>query len=92
MKLKRQQLMQMAMPHPGMFGELLSAGRLTPDMRSLEISREDFDQITSRYSTGLGTALHTILKPVVAVADRVLKTNLTECGGCAMRELKLNRL
>lgn len=84
--------MLITMPHPGMFGDCLAAGKLTPDMRFLDISREDFDRIAARYSTGLGTALHVILKPVVAIADKVLKTNLTECGGCAMRQIKLNNL
>lgn len=78
------------MAHPGMWDDFLRAGSLQGC--ELEISRENFEAVQGKYlKPGLGTALHAVLAPVVAVLDAVAGTGLADCGGCAERELKLNR-
>lgn len=39
---------------------------------------------------GLGDIVALAAKPVVAVSDRVLGTDLAHCGGCASRRAALN--
>jgi hypothetical protein len=66
------------------------AGEIQGD--AVAISRERFDELNAHYFKGvkLGTLLHQVLRPAVAVIDSMLPTNLSECGGCAGRELKMN--
>lgn len=75
-----------------MWGDFLTAGKLSANLLELKISRAAFDGINRRYfgASAPGTVLHEILKPAVAVVDAVAGTHLAECGGCASRELWLN--
>jgi hypothetical protein len=42
--------------------------------------------------SGLGTRLKAVIRPVAVLSDKVLKTELVNCEGCAKREEKLNEL
>ena len=41
---------------------------------------------------GLGDLVYKIANPVAKTIDRVFKTNVAGCGGCAQRREKLNEL
>ncbi len=78
------------MRHPGMLGEFLDAGRLCGI--NLEIPRAAFDAINAKHfgPNAPGTVLHDALKPVVKAIRAVTGKDLSECGGCAKRQLALN--
>jgi len=40
---------------------------------------------------GLGDVVHRIAQPIAKGIDRVLKTNIQECGGCEKRRESLNK-
>jgi hypothetical protein len=83
--------MKVAMNHPGMWDDFLEAGRLDDTKQYLELERGRFDAINRKYfDGGLGTLLHEVLGPAVALLDSVLGTQLADCGGCGERELKMN--
>lgn len=43
----------------------------------------------SKYK-GLGDVVHAVAHPVAALSDKVLKTDLRNCGGCRKRREWLN--
>ena len=42
--------------------------------------------------SGLGDAVAVAAKPIARVIDRIAKTDLERCQGCARRQEKLNRM
>jgi len=74
-----------------MWDDFVQAGALDGSRQYLDIERGRFDAINRKYfDGGLGTLLHEVLTPAVALVHAILGTNLGECGGCAERELKIN--
>lgn len=94
MTLNVSETMKVCMTHPGMWDDFLAGGRLDATGIYLQIGREAFDAINSKYfpNGGLGTWLHDVLLPTTQFVDRLLGTALVDCGGCAGRELTLNEL
>lgn len=75
---------------PGYLDECVSAG--TIEDGTLLLSDEAFEFLRRKYSSGgLGDRVHDFLAPAVAVADKVLGTNLANCGGCKSRREWLNQ-
>jgi hypothetical protein len=93
MTLRRSEVVKVAMLHPGIWDEFIKRGVLDSSGEYLQIGRGDFDAISQKYfpDGGLGTVLHEVLAPVADFLDSFLGTKLGDCGGCAERELQLNR-
>jgi len=66
---------------------VLAAGQINRGL--LHISRAKFAALSVSYSQ-LGDAVATAAKPIARAVDRVAKTNLAGCGGCAKRHAKWN--
>jgi hypothetical protein len=78
------------MSRPGLWDALHKNGKM--EGQDLDVPRPAFEAACRRFFPGpqIGTALHALLKPAAAVADAVLGTDLQNCSGCGLRELKLN--
>jgi len=72
---------------PGWREAVLAAGQVNRGL--LHISRARFAALSVSYAQ-LGDAVATAAKPIARAVDRVAKTNLAGCGGCAKRHQKWN--
>ena len=72
------------MSHPGMWDDFFLSG--TAGGTDLEISRTEFERIQKKYygDKPAGMVLHAILEPLSNILG------MTDCGGCANRELALS--
>jgi hypothetical protein len=79
---------------PGLWDDLISKGQIDLLTMTLDISKEAFDGVNRKHfgAVAIGTVVKEVIRPAVKIIDRLTGTNLSECAGCAMRELKLNSL
>lgn len=89
MQILLSELRTVCASHPGMYADFIERGKIRGD--TLHISRTDFNTLNDIWLPGAqaGTVIHTILKPVIAVA-KAIGQDLDNCKGCNQRELKAN--
>lgn len=90
-KLKLSEVRDTCQNLPKLWAALQKGGKIKGIY--LEISREEFVKAQEAYlPRGIkwGTVIHEVLKPATALIDKIVGTKITNCGGCAGRELKLN--
>lgn len=94
MTLSLKELKAECMKKPGLWDDFLKAGKLDLLTMTVDIPKDEFCRINEKHfgKGALGAVIREVIKPVVKAIDHLAGTNLKECPGCALRELKLNNL
>ena len=105
MKIRLSSMEETAKTRPeGYLQDCLSRGII--DGPFLQISPAEYQPLLAKYRppstinsphpqphqiAGLGDLVHAVAHPLAKATDRILGTNLQNCGGCARRRETLNR-
>lgn len=93
MRFTLEMLHEQAKQRPAGYVEDVLAVATQPFAGVYELSNEDNKRLREKYRAktyGLGDAVAAVAEPIARLSDRVFKTKIVGCGGCAGRRAFLN--